>query len=49
VTVGKGKIIFTLVDLTTGLLGANTAGIFGYAPPTSLSIAKNLLLAHPMP
>jgi hypothetical protein len=45
VTIGKGKIIYSPIDLTTGLLGANTSGILGYKPASAMSFAKNVVTA----
>jgi hypothetical protein len=41
---GDGQVIFSDLDVSSGLLGTATWGIVGYLPPTSLGIAKNLLL-----
>ena len=44
-TVGKGKIIYSPIDYTTGLLGANTSGILGYKPASAMGFVKDVLLA----
>ncbi|HSU68150.1 MAG TPA: DUF4159 domain-containing protein, partial [Tepidisphaeraceae bacterium] len=38
---GKGHVIFTSLDLTTGLLGTSTWGILGYEPAYAQSLVKN--------
>ena len=43
-TIGNGRIIYCSIDLTTGLLGANTASILGYQPPSAMSFTKNVIL-----
>ncbi|MCY2953125.1 MAG: DUF4159 domain-containing protein [Planctomycetota bacterium] len=43
-TIGKGKVISTPLDLTTGLLGTNTWCISGYKPDYSQKFLKNLVL-----
>ena len=40
----KGVVIFSPLDLTTGILGANTWGIFGYAPEYAQDFVRNVLL-----
>jgi hypothetical protein len=40
---GKGIVLFTPLDLTSGLLGTETWGIFGYDPAYAQSLMKNLL------
>ncbi|MGH7177917.1 MAG: DUF4159 domain-containing protein [Tepidisphaeraceae bacterium] len=42
--VGKGEIIFSQVDLTSGLLGTTTLGITGYQPATAQALLKNIVL-----
>jgi hypothetical protein len=42
---GKGRIIYSPIDITTGLLGANTCGILGYKPASAISFAKDVVLA----
>jgi len=44
-TIGKGRVIFTPLDLTSGLLGVNSMGIAGYRPQTSQSIVRNIILS----
>jgi hypothetical protein len=41
---GKGRIIFSELDITTGLLGTNTWGITGYSPAYSQALLKNVIL-----
>jgi hypothetical protein len=41
--IGGGYVIFSPIDLTSGLLGTNTWGIVGYAPSTSEQICRNLI------
>ena len=41
---GRWIIVFSAYDVTSGLLGTNTWGIAGYAPPTARGIAQNVLL-----
>ncbi len=41
--VGEGYVIFTPIDVTSGLLGTNTWGIAGYLPSTCEQVARNLV------
>jgi hypothetical protein len=41
---GKGCIVFSPLDLTTGLLATNTRGILGYAPPSCETFLRNLVV-----
>jgi hypothetical protein len=41
---GKGRVIFTSLDLTSALLGTNTWAILGYSPAYGQSLLKNLIL-----
>ncbi|MGE5611263.1 MAG: DUF4159 domain-containing protein [Bacillota bacterium] len=41
---GKGKVLFSSLDLTTGLLGTNTWGILGYQPAYAQKLVKNIVL-----
>ena len=41
---GKGYVIHSSLDLTTGLLGTNTYGVLGYQPAYARGFVKNLLL-----
>jgi hypothetical protein len=41
---GRTVALFFEADITSGLLGTNTWGIFGYAPATAESLAWNALL-----
>ena len=43
-TAGKGRVIFTPLDLASGLLGTNTWGIVGYLPDYSQALIKNAVL-----
>ena len=44
---GKGHVVVSELDLTSGLLGTNTWGIAGYDPKSSQTLVRNLLLwAH---
>jgi len=40
---GKGVVIFSPLDLTTGLLGANTYGILGYQPAFAQDFVRNVV------
>jgi hypothetical protein len=44
ITAGKGHVILTSLDLTTGLLGTTTWGILGYDPNYAQSLVKNTIL-----
>jgi hypothetical protein len=47
---GRRAVYFSREDLTAGICGVNTDGIFGYSPTTAGQIMKNiLLLAQPQP
>jgi hypothetical protein len=41
--IGKGTILLSRLDLTTGLLGAHTAGVLGYQPEGSERFIQNLI------
>jgi hypothetical protein len=41
---GKGHVVFTSLDLTSGLLNTNTWGILGYSSDYAQSFLKNLIL-----
>jgi hypothetical protein len=43
-TQGKGMVIFSTVDLSTGLLGTNTWPVNGYQPDTAYDLVRNVLL-----
>jgi len=43
-TAGRGCVIFTGVDLTTGLLGTNTYSVIGCDPETATPLCRNILL-----
>jgi hypothetical protein len=44
VQVGRGLVLFSPVDLTTGLLGTHTWGVNGYTPEAAYALARNALL-----
>lgn len=44
ITAGRGRVIFTSLDVTSGLLGAETWGILGFDPAYARSLVKNLIL-----
>lgn len=41
---GKGCVVLSDIDVTCGLLGANTLGLKGYEPSYAQSLVQNLLL-----
>jgi hypothetical protein len=41
---GKGVVIYSPLDLTSGMLGANTYGIAGYAPGYAQELVRNIVL-----
>jgi hypothetical protein len=41
---GKGKVLFSTLDMTTGLTACNTWGILGYDPTYASSLLKNMLI-----
>jgi hypothetical protein len=41
---GKGSVIFTRLDVTSGLLGTRTWGLLGYSPAYSQGLLKNIVL-----
>jgi len=41
---GKGQVIYTDLDLTSGLLNTNTWSILGFQPQATQSLLKNLIL-----
>jgi hypothetical protein len=43
VPAGEGHVIFSQLDLTTGLLGTNTWGIWGFAPDYCQSVLQNVI------
>jgi len=43
VTVGKGRIVFSALDIRSGLLGTNTWGVLGYLPEYSEALMKNFV------
>jgi hypothetical protein len=42
--VGKGAVLVSDLDLTSGLLGTNTLGIIGYDPPYAHAFVRNTIL-----
>ena len=44
VSAGKGKVIYSPLDLTSGLLGTNTWGIAGYDPAYATAVLKNVVV-----
>ena len=41
---GKGWVLVSRFDLTTGLLGCNVSGIVGFSPDYAVGVVKNLLV-----
>jgi len=41
---GRGRVFYTSMDITSGLLGTNTWGIAGYEPAYAQALVKNLIL-----
>ena len=41
---GRGHVIFTSLDVTSGLLGTNSWGILGFSPDYSQALIQNLIL-----
>jgi hypothetical protein len=41
---GKGHVIFTPLDVTSGLLGTRTWGILGYEPDYAEALLRNVVL-----
>lgn len=41
---GKGAVVFSPIDIGSGLLGTNTGGIFGYEAQYSQDLMRNLVL-----
>jgi len=44
ISAGKGHVIYTSLDICSGLLGTNTWGILGYDPQYAQELAKNAIL-----
>ncbi len=44
ILVGDGIVLFSPLDVTTGLLGTNTWGVDGYRPDTAYALVRNALL-----
>jgi hypothetical protein len=56
ITAGKGAVVFTDLDVSTGLLGTTTSGVSGYEPSVAEKLVHNLIVwaiwpagAPPMP
>jgi hypothetical protein len=47
--VGKGHVVFSALDLTSGLLGTRTWGVLGYEPVSAQAFVRNVLLWNPNP
>lgn len=43
-TFGKGRIVYSPLDLSTGLAGSKSWGVSGYSPDYSIGVVKNVLL-----
>lgn len=43
-TAGKGAVVFSPLDVSSGLLGTNTGGIYGYEANYSQDLMQNLIL-----
>jgi hypothetical protein len=43
-TAGKGKVIFSSLDITTGLLGTNPWGLIGYNADSAQTVVNNLVI-----
>jgi hypothetical protein len=43
VSAGKGHVVWSPLDFTTGLLGADTMGILGYEPAYAQALVKNVI------
>jgi hypothetical protein len=41
---GRWIVVFSSADITCGLLGTNTWGISGYAPPSAQALAANVIM-----
>ncbi len=41
---GKGFVVYSKLDLSTALVGANTWGVYGYQPDYAMTLVKDLLL-----
>lgn len=44
ISAGKGRVLYTPLDMTSGLLGTDTWGILGYERDYAQSLAKNVIL-----
>lgn len=56
ISAGKGAVVFTDLDISTGLLGTTTSGVSGYEPTVAENLVRNLVIwaiwpdgAPPMP
>src|SRR5262249_15415740 len=43
-SLGKGRILYSPIDITSGLLGTNNLGILGSKSSTACSVAKNVVI-----
>lgn len=43
---GKLALIFSIEDLSTGLMGSNVDGVDGYAPDTAVELMRRLILGR---
>ena len=41
---GKGRIIISGIDFSSGLVGSNSWGIIGYEPAYAMKLVKNLVI-----
>ncbi|HEX8916773.1 MAG TPA: DUF4159 domain-containing protein, partial [Humisphaera sp.] len=44
VNAGRGVVIYSQIDITSGLLGTNTSGVYGFEPQFAEKLMKNLVL-----
>jgi hypothetical protein len=44
IAAGKGHVIYTSLDITSGLLGTDTWGVLGYEPTYAQELVKNVIL-----
>jgi hypothetical protein len=45
IKLGKGRILFSPIDISTALVGSNAWGILGYEPQYALKLVKNIVIA----
>ena len=41
---GKGRVIVSGIDLSSGMVGSNAWGIVGYEPVYAMRLAKNIVI-----